>query len=175
MSLIDAVKNNFEGEVTDDPLKLETYSRDASLLKVKPKFIVYPKHAQDLAHLVDFVKENKATDPTLSLTMRAAGSDMSGGSLNDSIIADVTEHMNKIGEIHIEGTRVEPGAFYRDFEKKTLENSLILPCYTASKNLCALGGMIANNCGGEKTLRYGKMENFVTESKYNFSDGKEYA
>ena len=174
MSLIDAVKNNFEGEVTDDPLKLETYSRDASLFKVKPKFIVYPKHAQDLAHLVDFVKENKVTDPTLSLTMRAAGSDMSGGSLNESIIADVTEHMNKIGEVHAEGTRVEPGAFYRDFEKKTLENGLILPCYTASKNLCALGGMIANNCAGEKTLRYGKMENFVAEAKYVFSDGKEY-
>ncbi|MDP2651089.1 MAG: FAD-binding oxidoreductase, partial [bacterium] len=44
----------------------------------------------------------------------------------------------------------------------------------ASKDICALGGMIANNCAGEKTLRYGKMENFVLESKVIFSDGKEY-
>src|SRR3989338_3599729 len=157
MSLIDAVKNNFEGEVTDDPLKLETYSRDASLFKVKPKFIVYPKHAQDLAHLVDFVKENKVTDPTLSLTMRAAGSDMSGGSLNESIIADVTKHINYIGEIDDEESiTTEPGVFYRDFERKTLEKGFILPCFPASKNLSALGGMISNNCAGERSL---KLEN----------------
>jgi len=35
--------------------------------------------------------------------------------------------------------------------------------------------MISNNCAGERTLRYGKMENYVLESKIIFSDGKEYS
>src|SRR3989344_2160365 len=34
--------------------------------------------------------------------------------------------------------------------------------------------MVANNCGGEKSLRYGKMENFIVESKWIFADGNEY-
>ncbi len=168
------IEKFFKGEIFDDEETLSTYSKDASLFKVKPSLVVWPVDKDDLAQLVTWVKENKTQSPELSLTIRAAGSCMSGGSLNESIIADVTKHLNHAGET--EGTTIvtEPGVFYHDFEKKTLEKDLLLPCYTASKNLCALGGMIGNNCGGEKSLRYGKMENFIVESKWIFADGKEY-
>lgn len=168
------IKKFFKGEVLEDDTVLEAYSKDASLFKVKPKLVVYPKDAEDIESLVRFVNDNKDSDPSLSITVRAAGSDMTGGPLNESIIADVTKYLNQIGEVKPEGTSVEPGMFYRDFEKRTLEKGLLLPCYPASKNLAALGGMIANNCGGEKTLRYGKMENFVKSSVYIFSDGSSY-
>ncbi|MDB5266521.1 MAG: Oxidoreductase [Parcubacteria group bacterium] len=168
------IKKFFKGEVSDDESTLRTYSHDASLFEVKPKLVVYPMDSEDIQKLVAWVEENKKNDPTLSLTIRAAGSCMSGGSLNESIIMDVMQHMNHVGEVKAEGTVVQPGVFYRDFEPKTLEKGLILPCYTASKNLNALGGMIGNNSAGEKTLRYGKMENFVLETKAIFADGKEY-
>lgn len=164
------IQQFFKGEIFDDASTLETYSRDASLFKVTPKLVVWPKDSEDLQALVKWV----GAHPGESLTMRAAGSDMSGGPLGESIVADITKHLNKIGEIEADGTIVQPGAFYRDFEKRTLEKGLILPCYTASKNLCALGGMVANNSAGEKTLRYGQMENFVTRAKWIFSDGREY-
>jgi len=170
MKLSEEIKHFFRGEVEESDATLETYSRDASLFKVRPKVVVFPKDAEDLESLVKWVKRN----PTYSLTMRAAGSDMTGGPLGESIIADVTRHMNKMGEIKDSSVVVQPGVYYRDFEPKTLEKHLILPCYTASKNICALGGMIANNSAGEKTLRYGKMENYVLESKVILSDGKEY-
>ncbi len=163
-----------QGEVLDDDETLRIYSHDASLFTVKPRLVVFPKNKGDLETITKYISQNKATNNDLSLTIRAAGSCMSGGPLNESIIADVTKHMNKVGEINEEGTIVEPGIFYRDFEKLTLEKNLILPCYTASKNLNALGGMIGNNCAGEKTLRYGKMENFILESKVIFADGNEY-
>src|SRR3989344_824434 len=170
MKLAEEIKKFFNGEAVDDNATLELYSRDASLFKVKPKLVVFPKNAEDLKALVKWVGENSG----YSITMRAAGSDMTGGPLNESIIADVTRHMNHIGEIAGESITVEPGTFYRDFEKQTLARNLILPCFPASKSLCALGGMISNNCGGERTLRYGKMENFVLELKVIFSDGNEY-
>jgi len=170
MKLKEEIQKFFSGEVFDDEATLKTYSRDASLFEVGPKLVVFPKNSEDLKKLVKWVAENKDH----SITMRAAGSDMSGGSINDSIIADVSKHMGYIGEILEEGTVVEPGVFYRDFEKQTLEKKLVLPCFPASKNLCALGGMIGNNCGGERSLRYGKMENFILESKVIFSDGNEY-
>lgn len=168
------IKKFFKGEILNDDKTLETYSRDASLFKVRPKLVVYPKNARDLENLVSWVSDHHTLDPSLSITMRAAGTDMSGGPLNESIIADTTKHMNQVGTVSAEGTRFQPGVYYRDFEKKTLAKKLILPCYTASKNLCAMGGMVSNNSAGEKTLRYGKMENFVKSSKYIFSDGKEY-
>ncbi|KKR30560.1 MAG: Oxidoreductase, partial [Parcubacteria group bacterium GW2011_GWC1_39_8] len=164
MNLEEEIKKFFKGEVVNDNNTLKKYSRDASLFEVRPKLVVYPKDKSDLENLVKFISKNKSEDNTLSLTMRAAGSDMSGGSLNESIIADVTKHINYIGEIDDEESiTTEPGVFYRDFERKTLEKGFILPCFPASKNLSALGGMISNNCAGERTLRYGKMENFILE------------
>ena len=164
------IEKIFRGEVLNDEVILKTYSRDASLFEVKPKLVVYPKNANDLKGLVKWVGQN----PGQSVTVRAAGSDMTGGPLNESIVADVTKHMNHIGKSSGVEITVQPGAYYRDFEEKTLEQGLILPCYTASKNLCALGGMFGNNCAGEKSLRYGKMENFILETKIIFSDGNEY-
>ncbi|MBY0376903.1 FAD-binding protein, partial [Patescibacteria group bacterium] len=68
----------------------------------------------------------------------------------------------------------QPGMFYRDFEALTLQKGLILPCYTASKSLNAMGGMYGNNSAGERTLKYGKTENYVLEAKVVFADGAEY-
>lgn len=163
------IQKFFRGEVMDDEATLLKYSKDASLLTVKPKLVVWPKDAADIEKLVAWAGERGE-----SVTVRAAGSCMSGGPLNEGIIADVVPHMNKLGEIKEEGTVVEPGLLYRDFEVKTLEKNLILPCYPASKNLCALGGQIGNNGAGEKTLRWGKMENYVLETDVIFSDGKKY-
>ena len=170
MKLAEEIKKFLKGEVLDDETTLKMYSRDASLFEVKPKLVVFPKDSEDLKNLVKWAKDN----PGHSVTVRAAGSDMTGGPLGESIIADVTRHMNHIGESYGVEITVQPGVYYRDFEKKTLEQGLILPCYPASKDLCALGGMLGNNCAGEKTLRYGKMENFVLETKMIFSDGNEY-
>src|SRR3990167_10742430 len=141
MKLSEEIKKFFRGEVADDEATLSTYSRDASLFKVIPKLVVFPKNTEDLKALVKWVGENSG----YSITPRAAGSDMSGGPLNESIIADVTRHMNHVGKIVGESITVEPGALYRDFEKQTLARNLVLPCFPASKNLCALGGMISNN------------------------------
>ncbi|MBX4189550.1 FAD-binding oxidoreductase [Candidatus Parcubacteria bacterium] len=168
------IQKFFKGDIADDAETLKKYSHDASLFEVMPKLVVYPRDALDIERLVQWVGENKAKDPTLSITIRAAGSCMSGGSLNESIIVDVMKYMNHLSEVREEGTVTQPGVFYRDFEPKTLERGLILPCYTASKNLNALGGMYGNNSAGEKTLRYGKMENFIAESKAIFADGREY-
>lgn len=164
------IQKFFKGEILQDEITLKKYSRDTSLFEVKPQLVVFPQNSLDLQNLVKWVNRN----PGHSITMRSAGSDMTGGPLNESIIADVTKHMNHIKEFVRESINVEPGVYYRDFEKQTLAQNLILPCFPASKNLCALGGMISNNCGGERSLRYGKMENFVLKSKVIFSDGNEY-
>ncbi len=181
--LKEQIKNLVEGEVFDDKETLQKYSRDASLFEVMPKLVIWPKNTEDIKNLVKFVSKkkeegNKKDIPeykNLSITVRAAGSCMSGGSLNESIIIDVSKHLNSFGVDRDEMVAVvEPGVFYRDFEVETLKHGLILPCYTASKNLCALGGMIGNNSAGEKTLLYGKMENYVQELNLVLSDGNEY-
>mgnify|MGYP000647161562 CR=1 FL=1 len=185
MNLKEEIQAIIEGECASDEATLTQYSHDASLLEVRPQLVVFPKHSKDIQVLTKYVADKKATydvaqesgttdGAPLSLTVRAAGSCMSGGSLNESIIVDVSKHMRGVLSFEGNSARVLPGTFYREFEPETLKRNLLLPCFTASKNLCALGGMIGNNAAGEKTLRYGKMENFIEELKVVFVDGKEY-
>lgn len=174
MAFKEDIKSFFKGEVSDDEKTLDTFSRDASLFQVQPKLVVFPKDAEDIKKIVSYVNEHKASDPTLSITGRSAGSCMSGGSLNESIILDFTKHITGIKSLTAAEAVVLPGTFYRDFEPETLKLGSILPCFTASKNLCAIGGMVLNNAAGEKTLQYGKMEDYVMKLKVVFADGNEY-
>ncbi|MEK7105788.1 MAG: FAD-binding oxidoreductase, partial [Patescibacteria group bacterium] len=171
----------FRGEMDDTEATLVKYSHDASLLEVRPRLIVFPLDAEDVRNLVKWVNENKEKYPGLSITPRAAGTDMSGAAIGESIVMDFTRHMNKLigGPLPMQTKNeweisVQPGMFYRDFEKITLEKGLILPCYTASKSLNAMGGMYANNSAGERTLKYGKTEDYIISAKIVFHDGNEY-
>lgn len=163
------------GEVKNDEETLAKYSRDASLFEVRPKAVVFPRGSEEVSKLVRFVSENKEKDESLSFSVRAGGSCMAGGSLSESIVADVSVHMSGIKSWEKNIATVLPGTFYRDFEVESLKRGLILPCFPASKNLCAIGGMIGNNCAGEKTLKYGKMENFIEKLKVILADGGEYS
>ncbi len=162
------------GEVEDAAQTLESYSHDASLFEVKPKLVTFPKDSKDVQSLVSYVAEHKKVHPELSITARSAGTDMSGGAVNDSIIADFNKHFTKIFEVDSHSAHVQPGVFYRDFEKETLKHQALVPSYPASRELCTVGGMVNNNSGGEKSLEFGKTENFVTELKVVLADGKEY-
>lgn len=164
-----------QGEVKDDPETLHHYSGDASAFRIVPEVVVLPKSTEDLKSLVNYVRERKKSgDGSLSLTPRSCGTDMAGGDLNDSIIMDVNAHMNDILELGPGHARVQPGLPYRVFEKETFKVGSMLPSYPASKSIASVGGMVANNSGGEKSLRYGKTERYVEELKVILRDGNEY-
>lgn len=171
-NLADELKKIVKGDVENADSVLNEYSHDASLFEVKPKVVVFPKDAEDLERLVKFVSDHKDEDPSLSLTGRSAGTDMSGGPLNSSIIVSFGRYFTKIGEVGDHSVDVQPGVFYRDLEKETLKKNLIFPSYPASREICAVGGIVNNNSGGEKSLRYGKTENYVEQLNAVLSDGK---
>ncbi|MFZ1249676.1 MAG: FAD-binding oxidoreductase [Candidatus Saccharimonadales bacterium] len=167
-------KHGFLGELDDSPEAIETYSHDASMFELRPQIVARPRDSADVQRLVRFVATHKKEHPGLSLTGRAAGTDMAGGAINESIIVDFAKYFTHIGPITgLKGT-AQPGVFYRDFERETLKKNVLMPSYPASRDMCQIGGITANNSGGEKSLEYGKVENFVTELKVVFADGKEY-
>lgn len=172
--LADEIKAFFKGEVWTDDATRTIYSHDASIFEVKPEIVVAPKDVEDIKKLVKFVSAQKEAGQNISLTARAAGTDMSGGPLTESIVVDFTKHINRLKEIDATHAVLEPGMYYRDFEKETDKLGVMMPSYPASKGLCAVGGMVANNAGGEKTLRYGKTEQYITKLKVILHDGEEY-
>lgn len=175
MSHKEELEKLIKGEVKNDAETLHHYSGDASAFRITPEVVVFPDDTDDLKKLVSYVRQQKESgDDSVSLTPRSCGTDMAGGDLNQSIIVDVNAHMNHILDLKPEYAVVQPGLPFRFFEKETFKLNCMLPSYPASKSIASVGGMVANNSGGEKSLRYGKTERYVEQLKVILRDGNEY-
>lgn len=179
----DELKALIKGDVETSDEALTAASHDASLFEVRPEVVVDPKDVEDVKKLVKYASDHAG----VNLTARSAGTDMSGGPLTQSIVVSFTKYFNKIKEVSdkpqpkIKGVDIsgyavtEPGVYYRDFDKETMaKGGQIMPSYPASRELCTVGGIAANNSGGEKTLTYGKTERYVRRLKMVCADGNEY-
>lgn len=162
------------GKVDTSEEAREFYSHDASMFELKPQVVVYAKNSNDIQSIVHFVAEHKKDNPGLAIVARSGGTCMSGGSIGESIVIDFNKHFTNITSVSETEATAQPGVWYRDFEKATLEKNAIMPSYPASRDLCTIGGMVANNSGGEKSLEFGKTEKFIKELKVVFGDGNEY-
>lgn len=167
-----------QGEIDPREETLERYSHDASIFELKPEVVVYPKDSSDIGKIMTFIVQSP--EGHFSLTTRSGGTDMSGAAIGESVVIDMTRYFNQIKKIeHGDGgggyAVVEPGVFYRDFERESLKYNLLLPSYPASREICTVGGMVANNAGGEKTLVYGQTIRYVNTLKVVLVDGNEYS
>jgi FAD/FMN-containing dehydrogenase len=150
----------------------ERVARDTSLFYVKPELVVYPKNAMDISIVFEYANTKKKEGLDIAVAMRSAGTCMTGGPLCYSIVLDTTRYMNHISGVTEYHATAESGVFYRDFEKQTLGAGWLMPSYPASRELAAIGGIVSNNSGGEKTLTYGKTENYVQSLDVVYANGK---
>jgi len=164
------LRGRIAGEVQTNSFTRELYSRDASIFEIQPSIVVFPKVVKDVEEIVRFVHEKKSAGQDISLSARAAGTDMTGGSLTSSIMVVFTKYLNQV-QVFEDYAVTQLGAYYRDFEKETLKHDLILPSYPVSRNIAAMGGIINNNSGGERTLMYGQTDRYVEELHVVLSDG----
>ncbi len=163
-------KNNLE--FTDNQEQLENYSTDASWFKMKPEKVYFPRSVADIQSIVAEQQKNKLAGQPVSLTVRAGGTCMSGGSLTEGAIVDMTRHLNKV-QIDAKNmtATVEAGAYFRDIEDKAAKFGLMFPAYPSSHRICGIGGMIGNNASGEKSLRGGATGDNILELEVVLADG----
>ncbi len=168
----------FRGGVSTDKRVLEKYSTDESIFSICPQVVIQPKNRQDVEIATKVIARETKRFTSLSLTPRAAGTGLGGGSLTDSIVIDVCAHLNKIEEVVEKRDSItitcEPGAMWRDVEKKLKRQHAYLPPYTSSKDICSIGGSISNNAAGPDSLRYGHCADWVESLDVVLCDGYTY-
>lgn len=167
---------DLEGLVSGDVSMLEAdrerVARDTSLFYVKPEIVIYPKDSSDISSILSYVNEKKKKGVDIAVSIRSAGTCMTGGPLCQSIVIDTTRYMNHIKNASHQSATAEPGVYYRDFEKETLKYGWLMPSYPASRELAAIGGIVSNNSGGEKSLTYGKTEKYVKSLEVVYANGE---
>jgi FAD/FMN-containing dehydrogenase len=135
-----------------DPAVCEAYARDASGLWKVPDAVARPAHA---AHVAEIVREAAAGGVTI--TPAGAQTSTTGASITDGGVLLSTRAMARILDVdrHARVAVVEPGVLLGDLQRALASDGLMLPPDPTSDQECTVGGAIACNASGPRTLRYG--------------------
>lgn len=143
----------------DDADRL-TYSYDAAVLDpVMPALVVRPTTGAALSQVVRLCNENR-----IPLTVRGAGSNLSGGTIPSAEgVVVVTNALNRIEEINEQDMYavVQPGVVTAKLAAAVEARGLFYPPDPGSQAVSTLGGNVAENAGGLRGLKYGVTRDYV--------------
>ena len=134
---------------------LQSYSFDSAVLEpVIPALVLRPTTTEQLGLCV-----KKLYDNGIPMTVRGAGTNLSGGTIPDHSDTAVvlTTGLNRILEINSNDLYavVEPGVITADFAAAVAKKNLFYPPDPGSQAVSTIGGNIAENAGGLRGLTYG--------------------
>ena len=157
----------FRGTFRDDELARAIYSEAAGIGRAIPSAIAVPVDADDVVPLVVW-----AAATGTALVPRGSGSSMAGGAIGEGVIVDLSRinHLSTIDE-NARTVWVDPGVLWSTLDAAARRKGLRLPVDPSSGSFCTLGGMVATNASGARTLRHGPTRVWVNALDCVFSDG----
>lgn len=158
---------SFRGVLRDDRLARELYSEGAGIARALPLAVAVPKDAPDLGKLIQWARSN-----AVSLMPRGSASGMAAGAIGSGVAVDLSR-LNVIGDVEVANRRVRvgAGAVRGDIEKAASAVGLRFPVDPSSGAFCTIGGMVAANAAGARTLRFGATRPWVMGLECVFDDG----
>ncbi|MEM7799005.1 MAG: FAD-binding oxidoreductase, partial [Chloroflexota bacterium] len=146
------------------------HMRDASSFDGgRPDLVVWPENSKQVSQVVVIANREK-----MPIVGWGAGSGIEGNNvpIKGGIIVDFVRHMNRIVEIHENDFQVtvQPGIFYRDMNKLLSRHGIFFPPDPGAN--ASVGGMIANNAAGSRTVKYGATRDNVLALEVVLASGE---
>ena len=133
-----------EEQVHSRAIDLVKYATDASAYRMFPKVVVSPRSVDEVAKIFAYAQEKK-----ISVTIRSAGSSLSGQSQGDGILIDARKHWAGVTvENGGKRLRVRPGTVMFRANLALQPYGYRLGPDPASSSVATVGGVIANNASG---------------------------
>lgn len=145
MSLISALSAIFpEQQLKYKPIELHAYSSDASFYQLVPKAVVFPATVAEVQKIFTIAQQYKT-----SITFRTAGTSLSGQSVTDGILVDLSRHWDK-AVVKKEGASisVQPGITGAVINHRLKKYGKKIGPDPASINAAMMGGILSNNSSG---------------------------
>ena len=163
-----SLKNSMEGELEWDHLHQTLYATDASVYKILPLAVAFPKNDNDLILLIDFAHEHQT-----SLIPRTAGTSLAGQCVGKGIVVDVSKYFTAILDLDVaqQRVRVQPGVNRDALNDYLKPHGLFFGPNTSTSAYCTMGGMVGNNSSGTTSIRYGVTRDQIIELETVLSDG----
>ena len=119
-------------KVKDDAPTLRAYAVDASIYRITPQVVVFPKSERDIEQVLGF-----AVERSIPLTTRAAGTNLTGSAIGSGIGLDIS-HLNRIIELNREEklVRIQPGIVLNELNKQLAPSGLMFGPDPSSGDMC---------------------------------------
>ena len=155
-------------EVRSDRLTRCLYAVDASIYRVEPAAVAFPRSAAEAARLLAAAAENG-----IEITPRGAGTGLTGGALGSGLVVDFARHNRRISDLDLEGgtVRVGAGVVLDQLNAHLAPHGLWFGPDVATSSRATLGGMIANNSSGAYAPVYGTTADHLAAVEVVLADG----
>ena len=164
--LKDALKG-IKGDILQSSLQRKLYASDASIYERDPLLIILPRNEDDICQVL------KAAELfQVPITARGGGTSLAGQTVGKGIVVDFTRYMDQILEIQPEEkrVRVQSGVVLSHLNRKLKKWGLMFAPDPSTANRATIGGMIANNSSGTRSIRYGKTSNHLSDLRVLLAD-----
>lgn len=150
------------------------FATDGSILQLAPALIAYPKTENDVRKAARFSWQLAERGRIIPITARGSGNDQTGAALGSGIMLVFPAHMNRVLELDTKSNTVtvEPGINYGKLQQTLHTHGRFLPPYPASLEYSTIGGAIANNQSGEKSVKYGDTRAYVNSLRVVLANGE---
>lgn len=147
-------------EADDSVRRRAEYSSDASLYRVVPAAVVFPRTADEAVATLEVCRRLG-----VPLTARGAGTSIAGNAVGPGVVLDFSRHLNRVHEIDPEtGTAlVDPGVVLDDLQRAAAAHGLRFGPDPSTHSRCTIGGMVGNNACGSRALGYGRTADNLVE------------
>jgi len=165
--IYDDLRGAIEGELYFEPLDRAPYAHDASLYEIDPLGVIVPRNEDDVVNVVRYAAENR-----IAVHVRGAGTDTGGGSLGPGLVVDLSRHLRKVISIGPDHVVVEPGAVLEGLNARLAPLGRRLEPIPSDCDVTTVGGMIAVDAAGARSLRYGSIGDQVDRLRVVFAQGE---
>lgn len=168
------LQEHVTGEVVTSIDARRYFSTDTSIFTLTPLVIVYPRNENDVRKTARFTWQLAERKHVIPITARGAGTDQSGAAVGSGIMMAFPAHMNRIVELDTKSgeVTVEPGTNYGKLQQTLQTHGRFLPPFPASLEYSTVGGAVANNAGGEKSVKYGSTREYVQRLRVVLANGE---
>jgi FAD/FMN-containing dehydrogenase len=158
------------GTYRTDARARAAYAEGAGIYRIVPQAVCLPADVGDLARVVCWAADNR-----VSVVPRGAGSAMGGGNVGPGVVLDLTRMADRRLDIDA-GTRravTTAATTLASLNAAASQQGLRLPPDPSSGRWATLGGMVATNAAGARSVRYGSVRPWVEGLTLVTADGEQ--
>jgi FAD/FMN-containing dehydrogenase/Fe-S oxidoreductase len=162
------LERELSGEVRFDAVSRALYSTDASVYQMVPLGVVVPRTDEDVVRTVQIARRHG-----VSITARGGGTSQAGQAIGAGLQLDTSKYLHRVLEVDAAARTawVQPGVVLDELNAHLRPQALRFAPDISTASRATIGGMIANNSSGARSVLYGKTIDHVLELKVVLADG----